>query len=190
MATPRLTVLGEELASEYAQQPALFHNSPSPAHELAKEQAWHRFALYLAAKARMSPTEIATALGKSPASVRNLFKQDWFQKQYDALVSSAAQTMYEDMLQGEDTASLLTLIELRDDPNVKSATRAACAFDILDRMKGKAVQKTLSISHNLKDPVEIDAMKKELAALELEAKSMLGATGGQNNLPNVNGVTR
>lgn len=190
MSQPNLTVLGAELASEYARSDGLLHNCPDPAHELQKEQPWHRFALYLAAKARMSAGDIAAALKKNPATVRNLFKQDWFQRQYDALVSSAAQTLYDSLIEGEDVNSLLTLIEIRDDPNAKSATRASCAFDILDRMKGKAVQRTLSISHSLKDPVEIDAMKAELASLEQEHRDMLGATGSQNNKPNVNGVTR
>lgn len=182
---PNLTVLGNELAS--AEYGVGFHNTPAPAHDLQKEQAWHRFALYLAAKARMSPTEIATALQKSPGAVRNLFKQSWFQTKYDALVNSAAQTMYETMLEGEDTNSLLTLIELRDDPNVKSATRAAVAFDILDRMKGKAVQRTLTVSHAIKDTTSIDAMKAELEELENEEQQLLGASAKQVN---ANGVSR
>jgi len=184
----------DTLSEEYAGQvevlsPALggFHNSPIPAHELQKEQPWHRFALYLAAKARMGATEIAKALNKHPATVRNLFKQPWFQKQYDLLVNSKAESLYEQLLEGEDTNSLLTLIELRDDPNVKGATRAAVAFDILDRMKGKSIQRTLSISHSIKDVTSIDGLKKELADLESQEQQLLGASAKQ---PNTNGVIK
>ncbi len=206
---PALTVLGEELASQYADSavdvtpaPATrpsdafrtpsadllgtFHNSKSTK-VIQHEKPWHRYALHLAARAKMSTTEIATALQVSADQVRLLFKQPWFQEQYNALVSSRADSFYDQLLEGEDVNSLLTLVEIRDDTRQKGATRAQCAFDILDRMKGKAVQRTLSVSSNLKQTSDIDDMKEELARLEQEEQALLGASAKQ---PNKNGVIR
>lgn len=205
---PNLTVLGEELASEYRDdalemeevtdrvQPrpfgpaagglSTFHNSASKK-VISREKPWHRYALHLMARAKMSTTEVAKALEVSADQVRVLVKQPWFQEQYNALVGARADSFYDQLLEGEDVNSLLVLVELRDNPNVKSATRAACAFDILDRMKGKAVQRSLSIQTTLKQTSDIDDMKHELAELEAEEQSLLGASAKQ---PNVNGVTR
>lgn len=207
---PEFTVLGDELASQYAslddeeqvtdrvafsadsfctpgaRELGEFHNSTST--KLIKhEKPWHRYALHLAARAKMSTTDIASTLQVSADQVRVLFKQKWFQEQYNALVSQRADSFYEQLLQGEDVNSLLTLVELRDNPNVKSATRASCAFDILDRMKGKAIQRTLSVSSSLKQTSDIDEMKAELVKLEAEEQALLGASAKQ---PNVMGVVR
>lgn len=163
-----------------------FHNASSNK-TIKHEKPWHRYALHLSARAKYSATEISNIIGVSADQVRTLFKQPWFQDQYNTLVSGRADTIYESLLEGEDINSLLTLVELRDSPNVKPATRAACAFDILDRMKGKAVQRTLSVSTNLKQTSDIDAMKAELIKLETEEQELLGATAKQ---PNVLGVIK
>lgn len=206
---PEFTVLGDELASQYAdladedgvtdrvsagdhfrtpgqRELGEFHNSTSTK-VIKHEKPWHRYALHLAARAKMSTTDIATTLQVSADQVRVLFKQKWFQEQYNALVSQRADSFYEQLLEGEDVNSLLTLVELRDNVNVKSATRAACAFDILDRMKGKAIQRTLSVSSSLKQTSDIDEMKAELVKLEAEEQSLLGASAKQ---PNLNGVIK
>lgn len=167
-------------------QPLGFHNAASNK-TIKHEKPWHRYALHLAARAKYSATEIAEIIQVSADQVRVLFKQPWFQEQYNTLVSGRADSIYESLMEGEDINSLLTLVELRDSPNVKPATRAACAFDILDRMKGKAVQRTLSVSSNIKQSSDIDKMKEELARLETEEQELLGATAKQ---PNILGVIK
>lgn len=204
MSNPEFTVLGNELASKYIEEVAeatvpeqpfrvpgpellgTFHNSTS-SKVLKHEKPWHRYALHLFARAKMNCKDIAECLQVSVSSVQTLIKQPWFQEQYNALVSQRADSIYEQLLDGEDVNSLLTLVELRDNPNTKSATRAACAFDILDRMKGKAVQRTLSVSHAIKDNTSIDKMKQELVELEQEEQTLLGASAKQ---PNANGVIK
>lgn len=207
---PALSVLGEELASQYAvdsielesdddtpSQAAAFkvpsdkllgtfHNSTSTK-VLQHEKPWHRYALHLMARAKMSCSDVAKTLQVSVSSVQTLVKQPWFQEQYTALVSARADSMYEQLLEGEDVNSLLVLVEIRDDTRQKAATRAAVAFDILDRMKGKAVQRTLSISSSIKHTSDIDKMKEELADLERQEQEMMGATQKQ---PNANGVVK
>lgn len=190
----QLSLSGEELLDSYqdnvptTRTPTAFHNAKAIV-VLQTEKPWHRYALHLAARAKMSAVDIAQVLQVSPASVRTLFRQEWFQKQYDTLVSSRADTLYEQLMEGEDVNSLLTLIELRDNPNVKAPTRAACAFDILDRMKGKAIQRSMSVSTTLQSKQDIDALKAEYALLEAEEQELLGASAKQPQ-PNANGVIR
>lgn len=212
---PALTVLGEELASQYAgltddalvceveevtdrvspsdkfrvpseKQLGTFHNSTT-SRVIQHEKPWHRYCLHLMARARMTVKEVAETLQVSADQVGRLVRQPWFQEQYNALVSARADSLYDQLIEGEDVNSLLTLVELRDNPNVKSATRAMCATDILDRLKGKSVQRTLSISSTIKQTSDIDEMKAEQAAIDRQLESMLGAS---QKRPNVSGVVR
>jgi hypothetical protein len=196
----QLTPSGEELAASYSrnlpssadkpapstQLTAAFHGS-NPARLAQFEKPWMRSALHLAARAKMSAVEIARSLDVSADSVRNLFKQPWFQERFDQLVSNRADSLYERLLEGEDVNSLLTIIELRDNPEVKQTVRAAAAFDILDRMKGKAIQRVHSVHQEIKSKEDIDALKKEYEELLVEEQGLLGATA---QTPNANGITR
>lgn len=167
-----------KIASTYIQ----FEGHSEPNYQLAKEQPWHRYALHLMARAKMSATEVAKIVGCSPATVRNLTKQSWFREKYDQLVSNRADSLYQQLLEGEDVHSLLTMIELRDNPEAPAAVRAKCAFDIIDRMHGKAVQTVHSTNTIVNKKDDIESMQAELLELDRQEKELLGASSGPQKL--------
>lgn len=73
-----------------------------------------------------------------------------------------------EMIKGESVNTLVTMIELRDDPTTPKATRAQICQNLLDRVLGKAVQK-LEVDSTVRsaDPVkEAEQLAAENARLQ------------------------
>lgn len=114
------------------------HGHSAATHEVQKEQPWHRQAAHLFATGTLSAKAVAELLEKEPETVRNLLKNGWFQERVTAIMAengTGADVMA--LFRAEATASLATLIELRDDTKCPKAVRRASAIDILDRGYGK-----------------------------------------------------
>jgi transposase-like protein len=143
----------------------LFHGTPATLYDVQKERPIHRLAALLCATG-MSFTEIGKRLDVNPNTVSNWFRQTWFQEYVDQEIRAAGLDPLKNLLQGAAKDSVLTLVELRDDPKVPASTRAKCASDLLDRAYGKAP----AVVHHTHGATQ--AMQ-ELAAVEREIGELL-----------------
>ena len=154
--------------------------------ELDSEQPWHKmaaFAFALGATAR----DVARNLGKSEPAVQNLLRHKWFQENVTKIMSEYGARDVMAMFQAEQFNSLVTLVEMRDNPKVPAAARITCARDILDRALGKPTQRveTVAIASS-EDPVaEVERLESEVNRLRQDvapagiAKLSPGATRGE-----------
>jgi hypothetical protein len=142
----------------------MFHGTPAPSRELQKERPIHRLAACLCA-AGMSFKEVARRLNVSPVSVSNWFRQPWFQAFVDEEIMAAGVDPLKNLLAGAAKDSVVTLVELRDDPKVPAATRAKCAMDILDRAYGKAPSVVQHVGSQGAALNEISAVEREIREL-------------------------
>jgi hypothetical protein len=160
---PPLSLFGEEPKPKID---PLFWNKKEPMWELDSEQPWHKFAGFafaLGATAR----DVARQLGKSEPAVQNLLRQKWFQEKVTAIMAEYGARDVMDMFRAEQFNSLVTLVEMRDNPKVPAAARVACARDILDRALGKPTQRveTVAIASS-EDPVaEVERLESEVNRL-------------------------
>lgn len=139
-----------------------FMNDRVPQYELEVEKPHHRQAAYMFAHG-MNAKEIAEALGYTPTAVRDWLKHKWFQDNVAQLLQNNGGKDILDLLKGEAMASLVTMIELRDDAKVAPAVRLNACKDILDRFMGKATQRVEHVATtSCDDPVA------EVARLEAE----------------------
>jgi hypothetical protein len=142
--------------------------------ELGSEQAWHKVAAVIFASGK-SAREVAKLLDRSEPAVQNLTRQKWFQAQVtEMIVELGGARDIMPLIQGEQMNSLSTLVEMRDNPRVPSASRIQCARDILDRGLGKPTQR-IEMSHEVHsdDPVsEVEKLEEENARLREEAKRL------------------
>lgn len=149
---------------------------PPPPLELKKENSNHRIMLYLAAQG-YNCSEIAGITDYSPQQVSTVMRQEWFQKQLAGLLEESGKPVIDQLLSSEATNSLNTLLELRDNRQSPASVRAQCAFNILDRVLGKPVQKSESINHNFSrtSTMSMEELEKEQARLSLEELRLRGA---------------
>ena len=140
-----------------------FVGTKEPMWELNSEQAWHKVAAIIFASGK-SAREVARLLDRSEPAVQNLTRQKWFQAQVtEMIVELGGSRDIMKLIQGEQFNSLNTLVEMRDNPRVPSASRIQCARDILDRGLGKPTQR-IEMSHEVHsdDPVaEVEKLEQE-----------------------------
>lgn len=155
----------------------LFHGTPEPTLELQRERPIHRLAACLCA-AGMSFTEVARRLNVSRPTVANWFRQQWFQKYVDDEIRQAGLDPLKNLLAGAAKESVLTLVELRDDPKVPASTRARCASDLLDRAYGKAPSVVHHSHGNSAALTEVAAVEREIAELLKTPEFRAAENGG------------
>jgi hypothetical protein len=146
-----------------------FTGTPPPMWELRREMPWHRFAAFafgLGATAK----DVARRLGKSEPAVQNLLRQPWFQKKVTEIMAEYGAKDIAQMFKAEQFNSLMTLVEIRDDPKSPKASRVVCARDILDRALGKPIQRVENLnSPESADPVgEVERLQQEVNRLNDE----------------------
>lgn len=148
----------------------------APPVELHKENNAHRIMLYLAA-AGNNVKEIAGITGYTPQHVSTITRQDWFQKQLAGLMEESGKPVIEQLLHNEAKNSLDVLLALRDSMSTPAPVRAACAFNILDRVLGKATQRTESVNHNFNrtSTLSMEELEKEEERLKAEELRLRGA---------------
>jgi hypothetical protein len=155
-----------------------FMGVKDPMWELNKEQPWHRWAAYgLALGDNLK--SIARKLGKSEPAVQNLLRQPWFQAMVNKLMAELGGRDIMQMFQSESFNSLVTLIELRDNPRVPAHARMQCAKDILDRALGKPVQRVETTTMpSSDDPVaEVERLELEVNRLRRDTSSASTSRG-------------
>jgi hypothetical protein len=153
-----------------------FWGKKDPIWELDKEEPWHRmaaFAFGLGATCR----DVARKLGKSEPAVQNLLRHKWFQEKVTAIMAEYGARDVMELFRAEQFNSLVTLVEMRDNPKIPSSTRVTCARDILDRALGKPTQRveTVAIATS-EDPVgEVERLESEIARLRRDVNPTAGS---------------
>jgi DNA-binding transcriptional MerR regulator len=142
---------------------------------IQKENARHRRILFMKAHG-MSNKDIAEALGMTPAGVGLVTRQDWFRESLVQLMNACGIDGIKKAIEGAALDSVFKIIELRDEATSEAVQRD-CAFDILDRYLGKAVQPIgESGKKTISDEARLDA---EIA--ELQKKLGMGSILAKNN---------
>lgn len=140
------------------------HNRSAPLNHVISEQPWHTVAAQHFATGVYNARQISGMCGHGYNTVLNLLRQPWFQQKvelYQREFCGAQDVMA--MFRAEVVPSLVTLIELRDNPETPASVARACATDIIHQVIGKPTMKveTTEIVHS-EDPVA------EVARLEAE----------------------
>lgn len=165
----------DDLIENVASPTVAMHNPRECNVEVQTERPWHRAAMYMML-AGQSHVTIAAALEKTPVMVSIVSRQPWFQQQIAELARDSGGDEITTLLKGEAKNCLLTLLEVRDDPNAKNADRITSCKDLLDRHLGKAVARVEVENKTFSgDPqAEYENIAKELETLRQK----------QTNLPN------
>lgn len=117
------------------------HGNKPPAYEIVEEKPWHYAAALMFARGEVTAKEVAQAFGVSPPTVRNLLRQPWFHERVTQLMVEHGGRDIIQLFKAEGYNSLVTLVEIRDDPKMPPAVRSSNARDILDRALGKPIQR-------------------------------------------------
>jgi hypothetical protein len=146
-----------------------FVGAKAPMWRLEHEQPWHRFAAFAFALGATAK-DVARRLSKSEPAVQNLLRQPWFQKKVTEIMAEYGAKDIAQMFKAEQFNSLMTLVEIRDDPKSPKASRVVCARDILDRALGKPIQRVENLnSPESADPVgEVERLEQEVNRLKDE----------------------
>jgi hypothetical protein len=138
----QVTAPASELSPEVQVNPDLLHGTRPPDWEVTAEQPWHRIAAYLFSTGCTSCKQVAEIIGDvNEKTVRNLLKQKWFQERVTKLLAENGGKDIMALLRSEQFASLIVMIDIRDDQKQPPAVRANICRDILDRTLGKPVQR-------------------------------------------------
>lgn len=132
-----------------------------------KENARHRRILFLKAHG-LSNIEIANIVGMTPVGVGLVVRQPWFQEGLLALMNHTGCDGVKKAIQSAALDSVFKIIDLRDSASSEAVQRD-CAFDLLDRYLGKAVQpigetNKATIADEAKLDAEIAELTKKIAA--------------------------
>ncbi len=143
-----------------------------PQVHLSQEKVIHRTMIYLKSLG-LSNVEIAAKTNYTPVSVANVLAQPWAKQRLVKELVDAGKNVIEEMLRGAGADSVATLIAVRDDAKAPPATRVTAADKLLDRLLGKAVQRTenVNLTKKVDSLEEIDA---ELAHLTAQAELLTG----------------
>lgn len=160
------------------------HRDPHPQEVRKFEQPWHRAAAYHWASGKMSLKNIATACDVSYESVKALAKNPWFQETVQLIMQENGAQDIMDLFKAECQNSLLTIIELRDDPKAPASVRRQSATDILHQCLGKPTQRvemeTATVSD---DPVaEVAKLEEENKRLRNDGSSELRSNGPTDSM--------
>ena len=127
-----------------------------------------RLMVFMAAQGKTNG-EIAKALNISPVTVANNLKQPWARERMQDELREAGRDELKELLKREGSASILKLVDLRDNAESESV-RLGATNSILDRLMGKPNQ-----------PLEVNQSKpaKELSTEELERLVAQGCGASQ-----------
>lgn len=164
---------GDPIVAEYLGGGKALAGDTAPNLAILKERPEHRIILYLKTQGKDN-REIAAQTGYGYQWVCQIVRQPWFRKAFVEMVEEAGKDATEEFLRGETLNSLHVLVEIRDNPDAKEASRVAAANAVLDRALGKPTQhiktERLATSDNAQD--EMSGVERELAAVKERQKAM------------------
>lgn len=142
-----------------------------PSNVIQTEKPDHRFVIFLAAHGKNSE-EIAEIVGFSPNYVKTILAQPWARQQVARILEeSDPRQMVPQILANAATGSLLTLMEIRDDPKVPAASRIKACDTLLDRFLGKAKE---SLEIKAKPAESDEEINQRLKELEARQRDLVG----------------
>lgn len=148
--------------------------------ELGKEQGWHRQAAYLLITGT-TVKKVAEFFRKTPATITNLLKNKWFQRMMTELADTEGTVDVLAWVKAEAFASVGTLIELRDCPDVSPTVRSNIAMNFIDRAYGKPVQKVETTAEiRSTDPVKEEAKLLQEIQYQRNSLGLSSAPEGQD----------
>lgn len=161
-----LTAPPSALSPEAQVNGRLLHGHGPPKFELVEELPWHRQAAHMfGCGGAVTIKEVAEAFEVDRGTVSNLLRQPWFQERVTEIMARHGNKDIMEMFRAEQFNSLITLIEIRDDPNASKQVRSANAINILDRILGKPTQRVETSNANpiSSDPVaEVERLENAL----------------------------
>ena len=141
----------------------------APTVTILEQKPVHTTMAYLLAAGR-TRMEIAGVLNLSLASISQIVRQPWFQKQLKEITEANGKDMVKSFLEGEVLPSLEVLRTIRDDSSQKGPTRVMASNSILDRFLGKPMvhveSKTNLNIHTAAESVE--QVERELRSVNEE----------------------
>lgn len=126
--------------------------------EFQREKPEHRLMLWHRLRG-LSVKETALAMGYTPGAVYEVCGQPWFKEAFARLSTELGKDCVTTFLEGEVSATLETLVKLRDDTATPAAVRKSVCDTILDRIRGKPVTKSEMKVTGQVDNVVYDAAK-------------------------------
>jgi len=133
-----------------------------------KEKAIHRRILFLKAHG-LSNIEVAEMVGMTPVGVGLVTRQEWFREALVELMNETGVDGVKELIKGAAMDSVMKIITLRDTAQSEAVQRD-CAFDLMDRYLGKAVQ---PIGESGKKPLADEArLDAEIAELQKKLNPM------------------
>lgn len=142
------------------------------------EKPWMTNAAFMWASGKYSAKAIAAAQEVSYVAVLGLMKNDWFQEKVALIQQEHGAGDIMSIFRSECQNSLLTLIEIRDDPKAPQSVRRASAIDILHQVLGKPTQRVeMDATPRSDDPVA------EVARLEAENARMKDTSPASSSEP-------
>lgn len=153
----------------------LLHNDElaPPAVEMQREKIIHRAMVMMHAQGKGNK-EIAEAFGYSPGHVGMVLRQPWARQLLITTLTECGKDLVTEALAANALDSVLTLVEVRDNPKAKDSDRIAACRDLLDRHLGKPTQR-VEVAKGLPSQVDISELDSELARLRDRQAQLLGS---------------
>lgn len=150
-------------------------NEKTPNLAILHEKPEHRLLLWMKAQGS-SNKEIAENSGYTMSWLSQLFRQPWAQTRLLEMMNAAGADRVTTLIKSAAEDSVMTLIELRDDPKVSDATRRSAADSLLDRYLGKPAQ-SVTVTQTTNPATEsLDELNSRIDALTQEENRLLGRT--------------
>lgn len=177
-----LQKLFEETDAEFGGGKPLF-NAKDPNLAILHEKPEHRALLWMKAQGA-SNREISSVSGYTEPWLSQLFRQPWAQAMLVEILREGGADEVRGLIKSAAADSVLTLINIRDEPKAPYAVRRACAVDLVEQFLGKPKQHVeMAETQASKDVEELD---KQIEQLQMEENRLLGrgnAAAAGNTLP-------
>lgn len=156
-------------AVEYANSKDRLHGAKDPNLAILKETPEHRIMLWMKAQG-MSNRLIAEKMNVSEGWVSQIMRQPWARLRVLDMIKENGADAVQTLLKGTTIDSVLTLVDLRDDPKTPPAVRASAASNLIDRVLGKPTQHIENDTTIRHVASEVSALEQQLAGVEQELK--------------------
>jgi lambda repressor-like predicted transcriptional regulator len=160
----------DELAAYRNSPDALFNDTVIDGHDsnqVKRSEAPHHRLMVLLKSQGYSNNEIAEMTGYGVTTVSNVLRQPWARRRIVELITKHGLVGVQQLLEGELANNVMTLIEVRDDPNSRDSTRVNAANSLLDRFLGKPVARVETTQRDA-PATTVEELQKQLDSLKAE----------------------
>lgn len=136
--------------------------------------------LILVALARGSTREeISEKTGYSAGWLSQIVRQPWAKERLFQIMRESGKDIIQETLRLEVMPSIMTMVEIRDNPQAPARARLAASQDLLDRFLGKAVQRVETLKVEPTDLADAAALDKRIQESQREIERLEGAKSEQ-----------